>query len=61
MKHIKKCVKCNEYTLKEKCPKCDGDTIIQKPPKYSIEDKYAEYRRVAKKQLFSKKEEKQKN
>lgn len=49
MKHIMKCSSCQVYTLKEKCPKCKGVTIMPKPAKYSPEDKYASYRRKAKK------------
>lgn len=36
--------------MDQKCPKCGKTTIFPKPPKYSPEDKYAEYRRKAKKQ-----------
>lgn len=47
MKHILKCISCGNYTLKEKC-NCDGSALNPKPPKYSLEDKYASYRRKAK-------------
>ncbi|MCK5107375.1 MAG: RNA-protein complex protein Nop10 [Nanoarchaeota archaeon] len=50
MKHIMKCSFCKTYTLKEKCPKCNKQTIMPKPAKYSPIDKYADYRRQAKKQ-----------
>jgi H/ACA ribonucleoprotein complex subunit 3 len=33
--------------MKDKCPKCNLKTISPKPPKYSPEDKYAKYRRIA--------------
>jgi rRNA maturation protein Nop10 len=45
MKLLKKC-KCG-YTLEEKCAKC-GATNAAHPAKYSIEDKFAAYRRKAK-------------
>ncbi|MDD3263573.1 MAG: nucleolar RNA-binding Nop10p family protein [Candidatus Nanoarchaeia archaeon] len=45
MKRIKYCISCKEYTLKDKCPKCGNNTILNVPPKFSIEDKYAKYRR----------------
>lgn len=48
MKHIKKCINCNIYTLSDTCEKCNTKTIIPKPPKYSPEDKYGDYRRQAK-------------
>ncbi|MDK6027958.1 RNA-protein complex protein Nop10 [Ignisphaera sp. 4213-co] len=41
---IKKCPKCNLYTLKDLCPKCGSKTIVPHPPRFSPEDKYVEYR-----------------
>ncbi|MDD5253821.1 MAG: RNA-protein complex protein Nop10 [Candidatus Nanoarchaeia archaeon] len=43
------CGSCNLYTLEKKCPKCNKETQSNKPARYSIEDKYGEYRRKAKK------------
>lgn len=48
VKHIHKCLNCNSYTLKDICPKCSIKTQIPKPPKFSLEDKYANYKRQAK-------------
>lgn len=48
MKHILFCTKCKTYTMKE--THCDVKTISKKPAKYSPEDKYGKYRRIAKKQ-----------
>ena len=45
---ILKCIKCNTYTLEENCPSCKTNTFTPKPAKYSIEDKYGHYRRLAK-------------
>ncbi len=53
MKHILKCGKCSTYTLKEAC-RCGGKAVTVKPPKYSPEDKYASYRRKAKRALLEK-------
>ncbi len=53
MRHIFKCGECSAYTLKEEC-KCGGKAVTTKPPKYSPEDKYASYRRKAKKDLLEK-------
>lgn len=47
MKHILKCIKCGDYTLKENCA-CGGKAVTIVPAKYSPQDKYAEYRRKAK-------------
>ena len=47
MRHILKCPKCGSYGLKEECI-CGVKRIEPKPPKYSVEDKYAKYRREAK-------------
>ncbi len=53
MRHIFKCGECSVYTLKEEC-ECGGKAVTTKPPKYSPEDKYASYRRKAKKDLLEK-------
>lgn len=45
---IKFCEKCNQYMLQETCPRCNVKTGNPNPPKYSVEDKYASYRRKAK-------------
>lgn len=55
MKLIQKCLKCDNYTLKEICPKCQTKTISPKPPKFSPEDKYGEYRRKEKKIILKEK------
>jgi H/ACA ribonucleoprotein complex subunit 3 len=34
--------------MKEECPGCGGQTIIPRPPKYSPDDRYSKYRRMAK-------------
>lgn len=47
MKHLLKCNSCKLYTMKEACPECKKKTSPIKPPKYSPEDKYAKYRRIA--------------
>jgi H/ACA ribonucleoprotein complex subunit 3 len=47
-KHIMLCKACKSYTMSEICKKCDEKTIIPRPPKYSPEDKYSKYRRIAK-------------
>ncbi len=49
-KHIMKCLVCGSYTMKEKC--CNKATARAKPAKYSPEDKYARYRREAKKSML---------
>lgn len=49
MKRIQYCAKDNRYTLGEKCPECGQVTVTTQPPKYSVGDKYASYRRDAKK------------
>jgi H/ACA ribonucleoprotein complex subunit 3 len=48
MKKIMKCPKCLVYTLKESCSKCKVKTINPRPAKFSPEDKYGKYRRLAK-------------
>ncbi len=46
-RHILKCTVCGSYTMNEKC-RCGGKAVQVIPPKYSPEDKYAKYRREAK-------------
>lgn len=46
MAHILKCEVCGSYGLSEKCS-CDGKRVIVRPAKYSLDDKYAKYRRRA--------------
>jgi len=45
---IKRCDSCGVYTLKDTCPKCGAAAKSPHPPKFSPEDKYGKYRRVAK-------------
>jgi H/ACA ribonucleoprotein complex subunit 3 len=44
MRRMKKCVVCNSYTLHES--HCGKPTKSPHPPKFSIEDRYAKYRRM---------------
>jgi len=53
-RHILKCLKCGQYTMKSDCPKCAERTVTPRPPKYSPEDKFGEYRRRAKKMMEGK-------
>jgi len=48
LKQILKCNDCGRHTLKKRCV-CGGNPIDPRPAKYSIEDKYGVYRRIAKK------------
>lgn len=41
---LRKCVKCNKFTLKDKCLKCNNETISAHPAKFSPDDKYLKYR-----------------
>ncbi|AFS79951.1 RNA-binding protein Nop10p [Candidatus Nitrosopumilus koreensis AR1] len=41
---LRKCTRCNQYTLKEKCSRCDEQTISAHPAKFSPDDKYMRYR-----------------
>jgi H/ACA ribonucleoprotein complex subunit 3 len=48
-KSILRCPKCNSYGLSQSCS-CGGKRTYSHPPKFSVEDKYAKYRRQAKEQ-----------
>lgn len=47
-KQILYCKTCKKFTLKHKCSKCNKKTENPKPAKYSVEDKWGKYRRLAK-------------
>ena len=47
MRHIYKCAKCSRYSMKEACS-CGSVALVAKPVKYSVDDKLANYRRLAK-------------
>lgn len=49
---ILKCPSCSSYGLSESCS-CGGKRVFSHPPKYSPEDKYAKYRRLAKEESSS--------
>ena len=48
MEKLKKCARCDLYTMKDNCPKCGETTRTAHPPKFSPEDRYGAYRRRAK-------------
>ncbi len=54
--HLYKCSSCKIYTLKKECPACGKAALLPRPPKFSLQDKYAEYRRKAKKEGLIEKE-----
>lgn len=51
MRHIFQCGKCGVYTMKEDCG-CGGKALNPKPPKYSPDDRFADYRRKAKRGML---------
>ncbi len=53
MKHIMFCETCKKFTMKEAC--CNLKTIEPKPMKYTPADKYASYKREAKRELLKEK------
>ncbi|HLC81973.1 MAG TPA: nucleolar RNA-binding Nop10p family protein [Candidatus Nanoarchaeia archaeon] len=52
-KHILSCQHCGNYTLKSDC-QCGRRTVEIKPPKFSLLDKYGDYRRMIKKEELKK-------
>ncbi len=50
MEHLQFCQSCKKYTLKTECPTCGKPTILPRPPKFTLNDKYAFYRRQIKKE-----------
>lgn len=49
MKHILKCEACLKYTIHSACI-CGGKCVSPRPAKYSPQDLYGKYRRLAKKE-----------
>ncbi len=45
---ILRCPKCKNYALQASCSQCKEICISTKPAKFSIEDKWGKYRRIAK-------------
>ncbi|MDP2841711.1 MAG: RNA-protein complex protein Nop10 [Candidatus Methanoperedens sp.] len=44
---IRRC-SCGRYTLREICPLCGRTTNYSQPARFSLEDRYGKYRRIAK-------------
>ncbi|MFH0904372.1 MAG: RNA-protein complex protein Nop10 [Methanobacteriota archaeon] len=44
---IRRC-SCGKYTLIEICPLCGRTTNYSQPARFSLEDRYGKYRRIAK-------------
>ncbi|MFX1486532.1 MAG: RNA-protein complex protein Nop10 [Promethearchaeota archaeon] len=56
-KLLRKCNKCEAYTLKQnRCPYCGGSLRMPHPSKFSVIDPYGKYRRMLKKQLMKERE-----
>ncbi len=54
-KHILFCESCKKFTMNEECD-CGMKTVSHKPLKFSLQEKYADYRRKAKEEhLLNKK------
>ncbi|MFW6046401.1 MAG: nucleolar RNA-binding Nop10p family protein [Candidatus Woesearchaeota archaeon] len=43
--HIRKCNKCNTYTMDKTCPNCSNETKRIRIMNFSIEDNHGKYRR----------------
>ena len=41
---LRKCQKCQTYSLKNNCGKCNNETTSAHPAKFSPDDKYLKYR-----------------
>ncbi len=50
-KLIRKCQKCNKYTLNETCNECLILTKNPNPAKFSLQDNYGKYRRKLKREI----------
>ncbi|RLE69318.1 MAG: RNA-protein complex protein Nop10 [Thermoprotei archaeon] len=43
--YLRKCEKCNRYTLRNICPICEGRVKSPHPARFSLEDRFGKYRR----------------
>ncbi|HVP94157.1 MAG TPA: RNA-protein complex protein Nop10 [Methanoregulaceae archaeon] len=46
--HIRRCSRDHTYTLSMVCPVCGDSTRTAHPPRFSPDDRYGVYRRIAK-------------
>ncbi|MFQ6077062.1 MAG: RNA-protein complex protein Nop10 [Candidatus Bathyarchaeia archaeon] len=50
---LRRCDRCGRYTLRvERCPYCGGEVQVPHPARFSIDDKYARYRRMLRRRLY---------
>lgn len=50
--HIRSCPSCRKYTLLETCSTCYATTQLPRPPKFSLDEKYIDLKREAKKEEY---------
>ncbi|NLF34081.1 MAG: RNA-protein complex protein Nop10 [Thermoplasmatales archaeon] len=50
--HLRRCPACGRYSMEEVCGSCGSATASPAPPKFSPEDRYGPYRRVAVKEEY---------
>ncbi|WP_080962280.1 RNA-protein complex protein Nop10 [Methanosarcina barkeri] len=48
---IRKCKNCGRYTLREICPVCGEKAFSPNPARFSPQDPYGRYRRMAKERI----------
>ncbi|MEM4500157.1 MAG: nucleolar RNA-binding Nop10p family protein [Candidatus Woesearchaeota archaeon] len=53
MRKLRICPSCGKYTMKDICDSCNVNTVIFKTLKFSLEDKYQQYR-ISKKREYLK-------
>lgn len=53
MRKLRICPSCGKYTMKDVCDTCNVNTVIFKTLKFSLEDKYQQYR-ISKKREYLK-------
>lgn len=50
---LRKCPSCDTYTMGAECPKDSKPTKTAHPPRFTIQDKWARFRRKEKYPVFS--------
>ncbi|MBQ7702080.1 MAG: hypothetical protein IJT54_06725 [Candidatus Methanomethylophilaceae archaeon] len=44
---LRRCPSCGQYSMRLECKDCSSSTVPAHPPRYSPDDRYGKYRRIA--------------
>ena len=49
---LRKCLGCGRYSTEDRCADCGNATVTAHPAKFSPDDRYGKYRRIAIKEQY---------